>query len=193
MEEIWRDIYEYEGKYQVSNMGRVRSLDFTSMQPHSKTGEIHPYTYTGRMLKPHAINSGYLAVGLRDQQGKRQHLVHRLVAAAFIPNPNDLPVVNHKNEDKTDNRAENLEWCTNMYNNHYGNAQRKLSETHTNHPNLSKPVFQKDKDGCLVNMFPSAAEASRQTGIPQSAIVRCCNGEKYYKSAGGYLWEYIPE
>ena len=98
-----------------------------------------------------------------------------------------------KNEDKTDNRAENLEWCTKMYNNHYGNAQRKLSETHTNHPNLSKPVFQKDKDGCLVNMFPSAAEASRQTGIPQSAIVRCCNGEKYYKSAGGYIWEYIPE
>ena len=117
MEEIWRDIYEYEGKYQVSNMGRVRSLDFTSMQPHPKTGEIHPYTYKGRMLKPHAINSGYLAVGLRDQQGKRQHLVHRLVAAAFIPNPNDLPDVNHKNEDKTDNRAENLEWCTKMYNN----------------------------------------------------------------------------
>ena len=190
MEEIWKDIEGYEGKYQVSNMGRVRSLDYTIMQPNAHDGHLQPITYKGRMMKAHSINSGYLAVGLRNEQGKRQHLVHRLVATAFVENPQNLPDVNHKDEDKTNNRADNLEWCTKLYNSNYGNAQAKSSAAHLNHPDLSREVRQLSPSGELLHVYPSAMEAARQTGISQSGIVRCCNGEKYYKTAGGYRWEY---
>ena len=190
MEEIWKDIEGYEGKYEVSNLGRVRSLDYTIMQPNAHDRHLQPITYKGKMIKPHEQNSGYLQIGLRDENGKRQFLVHRLVAVAFIPNPDNLPDINHKDENRHNNHADNLEWCTKKYNVNYGNARQHLSDTHRNHPNLSMPVEQLSKNGEVLKEYQSANEASRQTGISLSGITRCCNGEKHYKSAGGYRWRY---
>ena len=167
--EQWKPIQGYDG-YQVSNLGRVRKHDYGIMSPHKN-------------------NSGYLIIGLRNNDGKKQCLVHRIVAKAFIPNTDNLPFVNHKNEVKTDNRADNLEWCTNEYNCNYGGHNAKLSASHLNHPSLSMPVIATDKNGTTIE-YPSANEAARQTGIGLSNIVRCCNGEKYYHTAGGYKWKY---
>ena len=112
--EVWRDIEGFEGKYQVSNMGRVKSL----------TRKVWNYTKPGRILKPGMKENGYLHVSLRNGDKSEKHAhVHRLVANAFIPNPNNLPEVNHKNLNKEDNRVENLEWCTSRYNKaHFRNS-----------------------------------------------------------------------
>ena len=108
-DEIWRNIVGYNGKYHVSNMGRVR---------HNET-----------ILKPYPNSCGYLRVGLYKEGKHRKELVHRLVADAFIDNPYNLPVVNHKNEDKEDNRATNLEWATIKENMNYGSLQDRKSRS----------------------------------------------------------------
>jgi len=169
--EQWKPIVGYEGKYEVSNLGNIKSVNYG-------------------IMKLHKNNSGYLLVGLRDGNGKVRHLVHRLVAKAFIPNPSRWPHINHKNENKIDNRADNLEWCNPKYNNNYGNARAKSSAAHINHPDLSMPVLMLSKGGAVIKEYPSAHEAARMTGIDLSNIVRCCNGVKYYNTAGGYKWKY---
>lgn len=173
-EEIWKPVMGYEGYYEVSNLGRVRSSIYG-------------------ILKPQKINSGYLMVGLRCNGKRKRHLVHRLVAQEFCQNSLGLSQVNHKNEDKTDNRAVNLEWCTAKYNNNYGTGKQRLSLAQTNNPKLSFAVVMRCLDGTLVRTFPSANEAARSTGIGLSNIVRCCNKKKYYHTAGGYKWEYANE
>ena len=159
--EEWRDIKGYEGKYMVSNLGRVKSLNY------NKTGKEG-------ILKGVDNGDGYLVVELsKDGKGKTCR-INRLIAQAFIPNPDNLPEVNHKNEDKTDNRVENLEWCTKQYNIEYSKA---------------KAVIGINKVSGLILEFPSAMEAERQTGINNSNIIACCKGKRY-KSAGGYIWFY---
>lgn len=115
MEEIWKDIKGYEGKYQVSNYGSVKTLNYR------RTG-------TARLLIP-KNDKGYLAVGLYKNGKRKMFLIHRLVAEAFIPNPENLPQVNHIDEDKTNNYVENLEWCTQSYNNNYGTRLKRVSES----------------------------------------------------------------
>lgn len=110
MNEVWKDIEGYEGKYQVSNLGRVRGLDRKNSM-----GK----TVKGRILKPRKTHAGYLRAHLcRDDR-----YIHRLVAEAFIPNPNNLPQINHKDEDKANNSVDNLEWCTCEYNLSYGSRE----------------------------------------------------------------------
>lgn len=119
MKEIWKDIKGYEGIYQVSNLGSVRSLERKIMH-----GDGKPYTVKEKMLKPAITSHGYQSVHFSIDNLAKIFKVHRLVAEAFIENPNNLPSINHKDEIKTNNAVENLEWCTVQYNNTYGDYNR---------------------------------------------------------------------
>lgn len=168
MVEVFLDIKGYEGLYQVSNYGRVRSLNY------KRTGEV-------RVLKAAKDKAGYLQIGLCKNGKQNWRKVHRFVAEAFIPNPDNLPEVNHIDEDKSNNCVWNLEWCTRKYNVNYGTRTEQTST----------PVYQYTKDSVFVKEYPSIREASRQTGINRCNIASCCRGYKY-KSAGGYVWSFNP-
>ena len=174
--EIWKDIEGYEGLYKVSNMGRVKSLN---------------YRYTGKegILKVVKLNNGYLQVQLCKDGKAKGYLVHRLVAQAFLFNPNNLPVINHKDENKQNNKVENLEWCSSSYNNSYNDKGKKIGKKLRNNPKRSKPVIGIDKVTGLILEFPSTHEASRQTGINQGNIASCLISKR--KSAGGLVWQYL--
>ena len=120
MEEIWRDIKNYEGLYQISNLGRVKRLRFINRHLNFEKEKI---------LKPYKDGGNYYFVIGLHKDGKRKYkAIHRLVAETFIPNPNNYPVVNHKDENKLNNRIDNLEWCTHKYNSNYGNANLIMSK-----------------------------------------------------------------
>lgn len=122
--EEWREIEGYEGLYQVSNLGRVRSLDRVVMKSNSVLLPVK-----GRILKPRPDNGGYIRVCLSKNAIEIDYSVHRLVAMAFLSNPYNLPEVNHKDENKRNNCVENLEWCTSLYNNNYGSHNKRHSKT----------------------------------------------------------------
>lgn len=186
--EVWKDIKGYEGYYQVSNLAMVRSLDRVVNCHHGCTRTIK-----GRILIQRSIWSGYLYVVLW-KNCKYKHLsTHRLVATAFIPNPMGFPQVNHKDEVKTNNLPENLEWCTSTYNANYGTRNERFGASRINSPKISKPVIQCDVNGNVVNHYPSVMEAQRVTGINNANIVGCCIGRKSYYMAGGYKWRYVNE
>lgn len=182
MREEYRDIKGYEGKYQISNKGNVKSLERTvkSGKGYRVTKEI--------ILKPKKNISGYLYVGLWKDGKVKRHLIHRLVAEAFLENTNNLPEVNHISEDKENNCVENLEWVSHEYNVNYGTRNRRIAEANTNHPKMSKPVIAISKESGLILEYPSTHEASRQTRTAQQSIVECCKGR--LKSSGGYYWMY---
>ena len=119
MKEIWKDIKNFEGLYQVSNLGNVRSLDRISVNSYGM-----PRKLKGHPMKLHLNVYGYLDVGLSNCGAGNIFKVHRLVAEAFIPNPNNLRMVNHKDENKTNNCVDNLEWCNNQYNVNYSSERR---------------------------------------------------------------------
>lgn len=174
--EVWRDIENYEGLYQISNLGRVRSLNYLG---HGRVA----------VLKSRNCGKGYLKVVLSKDKKPKEWFIHRLVAIAFIPNPHNLPCVNHKDENKLNNIVENLEWCTHKYNANYGTAIQRRVAKMINNPSKSKPVGQYTLQWDLIATYPSAREAARQTGFSQGGISDCCRGE--IKTAGGYIWYYI--
>ena len=170
--EEWKPVEGFEGLYEISSLGRVKSLN---------------YRHTGneRILKPGKVGGGYLQVELcRDGKVKR-FLVHRLVATAFIPNPEGLPEVNHKDEVKINNCVSNLEHCNAKYNNSYGTHNVRVSAALTNHPAKSKTVeaskYPDFSEICL--RFPSTQEADRN-GFNQGAVSTCCLG--HYCSKGNF-------
>ena len=175
--EQWKAVVGFEELYEVSDQGRVKSLN---------------YNHTGkeRILKPWKSNNGYLLVNLYKDGRKKMLLLHRLVAGAFIQNPNNLDTVNHKDEVKTNNTVGNLEWMSIKDNNNYGTRNKRMSEAKINNQALSKQVQMFDKStGELLATFPSTHEADRVTGIAQPNISACCLGK--IKSAGGYKWRYL--
>lgn len=184
MSEVWKDIEGYEGIYQVSNLGRVRSLDRKVATVHSALRTIK-----GKTLVPWTDKYGYLHVNLWSECKMKSQMVHRLVAGAFIPNPDNMQEVNHKDEDKKNNRADNLEWCNTRYNINYGTRTKKVSTTRISQAILGKGVEQLTISGEHVRTYDSIREASRATGADKAVIVRCCKGKT--QTAGGYRWRYI--
>lgn len=172
--DIFKPVSGYEDLYEVSNMGRVKSLDRSDCLGHRVTEKI---------LKTWVTNN-YFTVCLRRDGDKKFCRVHRLVAQAFIPNPDNLPYINHKDENKVNNRVENLEWCTAKYNNTYGTAIERRSKT------ISKPVYQYTLDGKFVREWFSATEVQQQTGWNHCNIAACCRGDRRFKSAYGFRWSY---
>lgn len=164
--EEWRDIEGYEGLYQISNLGRVKSLGNTMLRKE-------------KILKPNKHNCGYYRVELSKNNKQKWYYIHRLVAQAFIPNPDDLLFINHKDEDKTNNAVGNLEYCTARYNCNYGTHNERIAKA------LSKKVL------CVETgvIYQSTQEIQRKIGLPQSNICLCCNGKQ--KTCGGYHWKYI--
>ena len=157
MEEIWKDMAGYEGVYQVSNLGRVRSLDRYIHQT-SRYGKSFKQLRKGQLLKLSLGLDNYLDVTLSTPEiGPRTFRVHRLVAQTFIPNPNNLPFVNHKDECKTNNIVDNLEWCTNEYNMNYGTRNARISKAQTGkvHTDLSKAKMSAAKKGRTWVLLPN--------------------------------------
>ena len=187
--EHWKDIKGYEGRYQVSDLGNVRSCDTTFER--WRLGQHQIVIHRGRVLRPQPRRHGYLSVWLYESKANaKQYSVHRLVAEAFCEKHDGDTEVNHLNEDKTDNRAENLEWCNHIYNTNYGSAiQRRVAKRING--KASKGVRQLDMGGNVLNEFPSLAEAERQTGIFKSNICRHLKGSPQYTTVGGCKWEYI--
>lgn len=175
--EIWEDIDNYVGFYQVSNLGRVRSID--RIVKHWRGGKL---IKKGKILKQKPNKYGYKCLRLIKNGKYKDVTVHRLVAIAFIPNPNNLPFVNHKDENPSNNNVNNLEWCTQEYNVNYGTANKRRSEA------KSKPVLQFTKSGDFVNEYPSATEAQKHTGIIHQSISSCCRHK--LKSSGGFVWKF---
>lgn len=186
-QEIWKTVDGFEG-YEVSNLGFVRSK--------KRIITIHrkPRAYTRRqneiILTPNVDKDGYFGVTLYNNQSKKgvHFRISRLVAMAFIPNPNNLPLVNHKDLNRKNNVVNNLEWCDSVYNANYMDAPKRRGMARRNNDTQSKRVCQFLKDGSLVKEYPSMSEASRITGINVSHICQTCLGN--YKSAGGFQWRY---
>lgn len=171
MKEIWKDIHGYEGLYQVSNLGRVKSF-----RASAKLGSPKEY-----ILKASLINSGYEVVTLYKKDKREKFQVHRLVASEFLENPNNFPCVNHKDENKLNNRADNLEWCSYLYNNNYGTARIRSVYTR------AKPITQKTIDGLPLATYQSLHIAANLLGYEYSNLKNWCkNG-----MGGGYSWEYV--
>lgn len=166
--EVWKDIPGYEGLYQASTHGRIRSLSRN--------------TTNGKILKQAKDSNGYLLVSLSKNGKVKKARVHQIIASTFLSNPQNMPIINHKSEVKTENQVWNLEWCTYSYNNSYGSHPVSVSCAN------SKPVLQYDLQGNLIATHQSTIEIERKFGFDNGNIGKCCNGK--YKSAYGYIWKY---
>ena len=182
MKEIWRDIKGFEGIFRVSNYGRIMGYP-----RRSKDGRI----LRARLLTGCKYSNGYLVVNLKYESLIKRVPIHRLVAETFIPNPYNLPMVNHKDENKTNNRVDNLEWCDAKYNTTYGTARDRMRNSLVR--NKSKRIRQYSLAGEFIQEFPSIADASNATGAKRSEICSCCKQKESSVSSKGFLWRYADE
>ena len=179
--EVWRPVVGWEGLYEVSSHGRVRSVDRVHEQK-GRYGQIVRHLYKGQLLSPR-IRRYYLAVTFCIDNKLIAFPIHRLVAQAFVPNPDNLPCINHKDECKTNNHADNLEWCSILYNNKYGTRLDKVAKAR------SKPIEQLSIEDEHVAFFQSVAAAARKLNVRPNHIYSVITGNK--KSAYGYKWRHV--
>lgn len=190
MQEIWKDIKGYEGSYQVSNLGRVRSL----------TRKVNTFcgirTTKGKVLKPLKTKNNYLRVDLKQHQNDKYVSIHRLVAKTFIPNPKEYPIVNHKDGNSLNNKVDNLEWCTQSHN--IKEAFRLgTAKVHKHHytdgtlPCTKIPVNQYSLNNVFLAQYSSIKEASLLTNTSQKGISFCCRNKQ--KHANHYIWRYADK
>ena len=180
--EIWKtvisDCEPYEG-YKVSNLGRILNLNYKN------TGKA-------KLMNPSTNIYGYLQVNLRKNGESKTCKVHRLVAETFLPNPENKPEVNHIDEDKTNNRVDNLEWKNHRDNCNHGTRNERIGKANkivqTNNGKKSKRVLQLSLTGELIREWPSTREIERQLGFDHGAVAKCCNGKQ--KTAYSFLWMY---
>lgn len=164
MEEFWKDVKGFEGVYQVSNLGRVKSVR------------------RNIILKNSIARNGYKRVLLCTNNIQKNYYIHRLVAMAFIPNPNNYPIVNHKDENPQNNSVGNLEWCTQKYNINYGTGIAKRARSR------SKKVLQFKTDGTFIKEWGSTMDVERNLGFNHTHISACCRN--IIKTAYGFIWKY---
>ena len=176
MKEIWKDIPDYNG-YQISNLGNIKN-------DYIWTGSM--YIYKPHTLKPHIDRKGYATIHLKNKTYK----IHRLVALIFIPNPDNLPQVNHIDGNKQNNKVENLEWCSCKQNITHAIINNLINNRYDKNYRSSK-VMQYDKYFNLINCYNSIIEAVEKTNVASSSISQCCSLKR--KTAGGYIWRYADK
>lgn len=199
-EERWVDIHGYEGYYQISNYGRIKSLE--RIVKCNSGSKVEP----SKLLSvTHTNKGGYVIIGLRKNGERHFFQLHRLVLSNFLGCPINNIQVNHIDENKSNNRLDNLEYCTAKYNTNYGDRNKRISENNKlkmlgkkqSEENINKrishiikTVKQLDcKTQEIINIFPSVVEASIKTNINKGSISDCARGKR--KSAGGYIWKYL--
>ena len=168
--EVFLSVPGYEGYYEVSNLGNIKSLR------------------SGKLLKQASNKDGYKLVCLAKDGKSRTFNVHRLVAMAFLPNPENLPEVNHKDETHDNNCVENLEWCSRTYNRNYGTYRERMSKSLKEAGTNNKSVSAYDKTGVYVKSYDSITEAEKELGLGKSSISQALRGKQ--KTSGGYVWKY---
>lgn len=179
--EIWKDIEGFEGLYQVSNMGRVRSLDRKDRMGRPVKGVL---------MKQRKTSNGYLLVTLRHNGKRADRLAHRLVAMALLSNPDNLPQINHKNEDKTNNMVSNLEWCDSKYNANYGSRNERVAK------HVAKA---REKPICAITSFGhryyfgSIKKAAALLGLDGSDVSKCLNGKVKHHHGFSFEWASDPD
>lgn len=177
-QEVWKDVKGYEGVYQISNLGEIKRLSYSIIRNNG-----YKQSWKEKKLKPTKDAGGYL--GIRSgtkKNGKSYTLrIHRLVAEAFIPNPNRYNYINHIDGNKQNNRVNNLEWCTHEY-----NIKKAWEDGLCD--GLKKKINQYDLNGNFIASYPSIREAERKTGVRNTGINGCLHN--VYKSSGGFVWKY---
>ena len=180
MQEVWKDIEGYEGLYQVSNLGRVRS---TTRKQLANIRNNKYITKKGQVLTPMISNAGYGRVTLFKERKRKMYSVHRLVAMAFIDNPDNLPEVNHKDGNKRNNEIHNLEWCSKS-----ANAKHAYDNKLTKH--YTRKILQYNVNGELLKEWDSLISITRELGYNFKTIQSVCAGHGRAKTAFGYIWKY---
>ena len=196
--EVWKDIINFEGYYQVSNLGKIRSLDRTIKC--KRFGITYNKFMKGRILKPAIEGSGYNYVNLKKEGTTKNVKVHRMVAITFLNNVNNLLEVNHKDENKLNNNVNNLEWCTRSYNNTYGTKiERSVKNTdyskrtkNTDYKKIarktSKLVGQYDLNNNLIRKILTC-DIEKELNYNKKVVCNCCSGQT--SKAYGYRWKYL--
>lgn len=179
MQELWKPIKDYEGLYEVSNLGRVKSLP-----------KMHGNRYWNfsLILKENIAYNGYSGVFLQKNKKSTRKSLHRLVAESFIPNPNNLPQVNHKDGNKLNNRVDNLEWCSQSENQIHSRKLGLQKNLKGKDSPSSKKILQYDKFGNFIAEHICIKETAEKFGITSGTLSNCLRGKR--KTAGGYVWRY---
>jgi|SRR5690625_376505 len=164
--EVWKDVKDYEGIYQVSNLGRIKSF----------------IRCEGKILKGYVNEDGYIRIGLHKNRKRKIFMVHRIVAQQFLDKRKPKQEINHKNGDKQDNNVKNIEWVT--------PSENSFHAWNSGLHSRIRPVLQYDLKGNLVNRYKSGHEAMRETGVRQTHIWANCAGKYNTKTAGGYIWKF---